>query len=300
MKKWLNAFRLRTLPLALSSIILGSFLAYYSGNHSPIITVLAIVTTIFLQVLSNLANDYGDTVSGVDNENRVGPARSMQSGEISKGEMKIALIIFTLLSLVSGITLIYFGTKGISLNTGLLFFVLGIAAIAAAMKYTMGKNPYGYMGLGDLFVFLFFGLTGVLGTYYLHTHTIDWSIVLPATSVGLFSTAVLNLNNMRDRDNDAKSGKITLVVKMGIDNAKIYHTLLISLSVACALVFTFMHYTSIYQLIYLVILPIMLSDLIVVWKHKVAATLDAELKKVALATLLFSLSFGGGLIINYA
>ena len=300
MQKWLKAFRLRTLPLALSSIILGSFLAYASGFYNWKVTVLAVFTTIFLQVLSNLANDYGDTVSGVDNENRVGPTRSMQAGEISKKEMKTALIIFILLSLISGLWLIYEGTKGLYLGYGLIFFLLGIAAIGAAIKYTMGKNPYGYMGLGDVFVFLFFGLTGVLGTFYLHTHQMNWEIILPASTIGFLSTAVLNLNNMRDRINDKASGKNTLVVKLGIEKAKIYHFSIVILAILSALVFTIINYFSWYQLIFLVVLPVLINNLRIVYHHKNPASLDPELKKIALGTLLFAVTFGLGLILEYA
>ena len=214
-KNWLVAFRLRTLPLALSSIILGSMLAYADGIFSWPVAILAVTTTLFLQILSNLANDYGDSVSGVDNEHRVGPSRSVQGGAITASQMRRAVFLFAFLSLASGIGLIIVGTRGLQLESTLIYLVLGLGAIAAAIKYTVGKNPYGYQGLGDLFVFIFFGLVGVCGTYYLHTHQLPWDILLPAASVGLLSVAVLNLNNLRDRESDAASGKRTLVVKLG-------------------------------------------------------------------------------------
>ncbi len=300
MKKWLKAFRLRTLPLALSSIILGSMVAYAVNSHSWEITLLAITTTIFLQVLSNLANDYGDSVSGVDNDQRVGPTRSIQGGEITKSAMLRAMIICGALALVSGLTLIYLGLKDLSTNYLIGFLILGLIAIAAAVKYTVGKKPYGYMGLGDIFVFIFFGLVGVVGTYFLHTHHVDWEIILPASSVGFLSAAVLNLNNMRDRENDKASGKNTLVVKLGIEKAKIYHTTILVLAIVSAMVFTIINYNSPFQFIFMVSLfPIMLN-LKTVWQHFNPQTLDPELKKIALTTLVFSITFGLGLIIDHA
>lgn len=300
MKNWLQAFRLRTLPLAISSIILGSFLADFYGKHDWNITVLSIITTIFLQILSNLANDYGDGKKGVDNDNRIGPERAIQSGKISLKSMKRAIYIFILLSLTSGISLIYIGTKSLAMSNSLLFFGLGILAIGAAIKYTMGKNPYGYSGLGDLFVFLFFGLTGVLGTFYLHTHSLPLDIILPASSVGLMSVAVLNLNNMRDRENDKASGKNTLVVKLGIENAKIYHIVILITSVILSVIFTIINYTHPIQLLFLVVVPILASNIKIVWNHTLPASLDKELKKIALGTLLFAFTFGIGLYIEYA
>ena len=177
------------------------------------------------------------------------------------------------------------------------FLVLGCLAIIAAIKYTMGKKPYGYIGLGDLFVFLFFGLTGVLGTYFLHTHQMDWEILLPASTIGLLSTAVLNLNNLRDRENDKSSGKRTLVVKLGADKAKLYHTFLLSGALILSLVYCLINFRTPYQFIFLIILPIVISNFIVVWRHNNPSTLDPELKKIALGTLLYSISFGFGLII---
>ena len=215
MKKWINAFRLRTLPLAFSCIIMGSGLAFGDGQFNSKVFVLALITTLFLQILSNLANDYGDFVKGTDNKNRVGPDRTLQSGLITKDEMVKAMWIIALLCSVFGVWLIYEGTKGLDLHRAGFFAILGLAAMGAAVKYTMGKNPYGYAGLGDIFVFLFFGWLGVLGSYFLHTHTLNWELLLPASSIGFFTTAVLNINNMRDHLADAKSGKNTLVVSLG-------------------------------------------------------------------------------------
>ena len=236
--KWINAFRLRTLPLAFSCIIMGSGLAFGDDQFNLTVFVLALITTLFLQILSNLANDYGDFVKGTDNKNRVGPERTLQAGLITKDEMVTAMWIIALLCSVFGVWLIYEGTKGLDLHRAGLFAILGLAAMGAAVKYTMGKNPYGYAGLGDVFVFLFFGWLGVIGSYFLHTHSIDIKIVLPASAIGFFTTAVLNINNMRDHEADAKSGKNTLVVRIGISWAKRYHFMLNFIGVLFIVLYT--------------------------------------------------------------
>ncbi len=292
-KAWIHAFRLRTLPLALSSIILGSLLAYFDNGFSWLVTVLAVVTTLFLQILSNLANDYGDSKHGVDNAERVGPERAVQSGVISPKQMKRAVLLTSGLAFAAGISLIYvgIGTADIDL-TFLVFLILGIGAILAAIKYTIGKNPYGYKGFGDLFVYVFFGLAGVLGTYFLNTHQVSYDVLLPASSLGLFSTGVLNLNNMRDRVNDKRSGKNTLVVMLGQEAAQWYHFFLITSGVAAAIIFTILHYNSPWQFLYLLSLPLFIKNMAVVFKVDNPAKLDPYLKQLAIATLLFSVLFG--------
>ena len=293
-KHWIKAFRLRTLPLSLSCIFLGSTLAMSEGHFNTIVFVLAIITTIFLQILSNLSNDYGDSIHGADNAERVGPARAVQSGVISSQQMKKAMIVFVVLSLISGIALVYEGTKDIDLGYGLLFILLGIAAIAAAIKYTAGKNPYGYRGFGDLFVFLFFGIVGVSGTYYLHHHELNTLLLLPASAIGFLSAAVLNLNNMRDRIPDEKAGKRTLVVHLGKERAKYYHLFLLSAANICALTFLLSKYESPKQFLFLIVLPIHFLNLKKVFSYTDPSTLDPELKKIALSTLLFSVLLGAG------
>ena len=294
---WLNAFRLRTLPLALSSIILGGFLSVADQKFNWLITLLAVLTTTLLQILSNLANDFGDYKTGADNDERIGPERAVQSGRITAFQMKVAIYIFVFLSLICGSALIYFGTEGIPLTNFFIFFVLGILAIAAAVNYTIGKNPYGYKGWGDLFVFIFFGLAGVLGTYFLNTHQFRWEILLPAFSVGMMSMAVLNLNNMRDIVNDGKSGKRTLVVKMGIRKAKTYHSLLIWGSISIAVAYVLLHPHIYFQFLFLITLPLFIKDLIKILENNDPADLDPFLKKQAINTLLFSITFGLGLIL---
>lgn len=292
---WLKAFRLRTLPLALSCSILGSFLAYTKRNFDWLIFLFSSLTILFLQILSNLANDYGDTLHGADNEQRIGPVRVTQHGLVSKKQMLSMIIVFVFLALASGIILIFIGLRDI--GNILFFFILGISAVVAALKYTLGKNPFGYVGFGDLFVFLFFGIVGVAGTFYLHTHTMDAWILFPASAIGMLSSGVLNLNNMRDIENDTLSGKKTLVVRIGRNYAKYYHVALISLSMIFSLVYTIRYFNSIYQFLFILTFPLFILNIRVVLQNSVPLELNKELKKLALSTFIFSITFGLGLIL---
>lgn len=296
LKYWIEAFRLRTLPLALSTILMGSFLAVDSGNYNYTVIALALITTLLLQTLSNLANDYGDGLKGTDNHERLGPMRALQSGQIRPEQMKIAIYIFVILSLISGVLLII-EAFGSDWYLGLIFLFLGISAIAAAIKYTVGKKAYGYSGFGDIFVFIFFGIIAVMGSYFLNTLTLNYSIILPSISMGLFSTAVLNLNNMRDIKNDLASGKKTLAAKMGLEKAKKYHLLLISIGMLSAVVYTRFNFTSAWNLIYLICFPMFLIQLRNIFRIYDQKLLDPYLKKLALTTLLFSVLFGIGLLL---
>ena len=287
MKKWIDAARLRTLPLSVSGIIIGSSFAFYQGYENWNIVTLALLTTLGFQVLSNFANDYGDGVKGTDNENRVGPQRAIQSGAISPQQMKTAIIITALLSLITAVSLIYISFGKENFGYSLLFFVLGIASIVAAIKYTVGKGAYGYSGFGDVFVFIFFGLVSVLGSNFLFTKQFNAYLILPAVAIGLLSVAVLNLNNMRDIENDRNSGKNTLVVKMGLQNAKYYHNALIAMAIVCMVAFAIFTKTSIISI--LLINFILIRHLKVVHKAQSYTDFDPELKKVALGTFALSL-----------
>ena len=294
---WIHAFRLRTLPLALSSIILASMLAAAHQSFSWAITILAAVTTLLLQILSNLSNDYGDSSHGTDNNERVGPVRAIQSGIISPEEMKQMVYIFAGLAFLSGILLILRGTHHLEMSYGFLFLMLGVSAIIAAIKYTVGKNPFGYRGLGDFYVFIFFGLTGTVGTYFLQTNTLPFSVFLPAISVGLLSVGVLNINNMRDIINDEKSGKRTIVVMLGSKIAKVYHLLLVGIAFLCALLYVMINFDSWHNILFaLAFIPLVLH-MKRVWNNDEPALLDPELKVLALCTLLFSVLFGLGYIL---
>lgn len=294
-KAWLQAFRLRTLPLALASIGMAGFLAAAADKFNLALFALCCLTTIFLQILSNLANDYGDSVNGADHEGRKGPLRAVQSGVISAPEMKNAVIVFSFLSLLCGLFLLWvsFGTNWQALA---LFFCLGLMSIAAAIGYTVGKKPYGYIGLGDVSVLIFFGLVGVMGSYYLFTHTITWKELLPALSCGLFSIAVLNINNIRDIESDRMAGKYSIPVRIGKEKASQYHWILLIGGILCTVIYTFLNYKSPWQFLFLLTVPLFVKNGLSI-HHKPAGELDPFLKQMALSTLLFVLLFGMGLII---
>lgn len=294
---WIEVFRLRTLPLSMSSIFLGAALAYGDGFFSWKTSILAVTTTLFLQILSNLANDYGDFTHGMDNEERTGPRRSMQRGIITPREMKMAVILFIVLSLMSGLLLIWTGLGNLLTGKSLVFLVLGILAVIAAVKYTVGKHPYGYYGLGDLFVFLFFGLTGVAGTYYLNAHTFRPDILLPASALGFLTTGVLNINNMRDMEADRKNGKRTLAVLLGPRLSRHYHLILLSGANILSLIYVLLNYKTPLQFIFLIIIPPLVQNVLAVYRNSLSA-LDPFLKKLSLTSLLYAVTFGLGLLIH--
>ena len=297
MKKWIAAFRLKTLPLALSNTIMGSALAAGEDKFRWSIFGLAALTTILLQIMSNMANDYGDFVNGKDTAERIGPKRMVQSGEITPKTMLRGIIIIGVFTAISGLTLILVGTAGIDITNILIFGVLGIAAIVAAIKYTVGKNPYGYRGLGDIFVFIFFGLVGVIGTYFLHTQSFSWDLLLPASAMGFLSTGVLNMNNLRDYEADKNANKKTIVVSMGPQKAKLYHLFLVGGAISLAVIYTVINYKSPWQWLFLLSFPMLFLNLKTVFTYKNSIELYPELGKLAMGTLLFSISFGVGLML---
>ena len=291
LKAWISASRLRTLPLSISGIITASAAASSSDQFSSIIFWLAIATTLGFQILSNFANDYGDGIKGTDNADRVGPARALQSGWLTAKELKRGMILTSILTLLLASMLIFaaFGNENFLLS--LLFFNLGIAAIIAAVKYTVGKSAYGYRALGDVFVFMFFGIVGVVGCYFLFTQSLTNYILLPAITIGLLSTAVLNLNNMRDRLEDAKVNKNTLAVLLGEKRVKTYHTILIFGAFFSALIYFSLKSQSNWDFLPLVAFIPLFLNIIKVYKTDIPQNLDPELKKVALSTFLFSILF---------
>jgi 1,4-dihydroxy-2-naphthoate octaprenyltransferase len=291
---WLHAFRLRTLPLALSSIFLGSILAAGDAAFRWEILALASLTTILLQVLSNLANDYGDSVHGADHAQREGPIRAVQSGIITQSEMKKAMALCGVLAFLSGILLLYVAFSSLWIFLG--FLLLGLLAIFAAINYTSGSNPYGYMGLGDLSVYLFFGLTGVLGTFFLHSETWNNTLLLPATSLGFFATAVLNINNIRDIASDQTAGKKSIPVRIGRKAAVRYNWFLILGGNVCMILFVLL-WAEPQALTFLVLVPSMVYVGMGVQRAKSAADTDPFLKKMALNTLLWVLAFGVGYLL---
>lgn len=290
---WLHAVRLRTLPLALASIFAGSFLAAWKDSFRWEILLLASFTTIFLQILSNLSNDYGDTVHGADSEERQGPVRAVQSGLISLAEMKRAMYLFGFLSLISGLLLLYFALQHWTLFA--VFLGLGLAAIWASISYTSGKKPYGYAGLGDISVFIFFGLLGVLGTFFLHTLSFEPITLLIGISIGLFSTAVLNINNIRDIESDKKAGKKSIPVRIGRKAAVRYNWVLLSGGYFCLISFAIIS-NEILSLAATLAWPLMLNVGFGVQNAKSSVLTDPYLKKMALSTLLWVILFGIGLL----
>jgi 1,4-dihydroxy-2-naphthoate octaprenyltransferase len=297
MKHWIEAARLRTLPLSVSGIIVGSMYALANPTDDVLtptevfnwkLFAFAILTTLGLQILSNFANDYGDGIKGTDNEDRVGPKRTIQSGVITPQAMKRAIILTSGLTLLSAIYLIYLAFGAHNLGYSLFYLILGIAAIASAIRYTVGNTAYGYRGFGDVFVFVFFGLVSTLGVNFLYSKQLDAILILPATAIGFLSVAVLNLNNMRDEASDRKSGKNTLVVKMGIENAKKYHYFLIIGAMVLVLLFALLSNFHFDQYLFLIAYLPLVKHLITVYNNQNNKLLDTELKKVALSTFALS------------
>ena len=298
MKHWIEAARLRTLPLSVSGIIVGSMYALANPTDDVLtptevfnwkLFTFAILTTLGLQILSNFANDYGDGMKGTDNEDRVGPKRTIQSGVITPLAMKRAIILTSGLTLLSAIYLIYLAFGAHNLGYSLFYLILGIAAIASAIRYTVGNSAYGYRGFGDVFVFVFFGLVSTLGVNFLYSKQLDVVLILPATAIGFLSVAVLNLNNMRDEASDRKSGKNTLVVKMGIENAKKYHYFLIVGAMILVLLFAVLSDFNFDQYLFLLAYIPLIKHLNTVRKNENTKLLDPELKKVALSTFALSI-----------
>lgn len=294
MNRWVEAARPRTLPLAVASILLGNLIALTEGHFSFSIAALAIFTTLFLQILSNFANDLGDTLNGIDTKNRTVAQRTVQTGKISIPEMKNAVKLFGILSFISGIYLIYIGLKDSTIQDFVVFLLLGLLAILASITYTIGKKPYGYLGLGDLSVFLFFGLVGTCGSYYLQTKVFDWSILLPASSSGLLSVAVLNLNNLRDIENDRMNGKFSVPVRIGKEKGFIYQKSLYLLAILSS--FTYLIFQEKHQLLGWIPFIAGVTPCLIIFKnlhHQMdAASIDPYLKKTALSTLWFIILLG--------
>lgn len=299
-QSWLKAARLRTLPLALSGIMMGSALAAFYGAFSLSVFLLAMITATLIQVFSNFANDYGDFQKGTDNHQRLGPTRTLQGGEITPAEMKKGMCLVGGLSFILGIALVYVGTWQFSPLAFFCFLGLGLLALLAAYFYTAGRKSYGYIGLGDLSVFLFFGLLPVIGVFFLHTNFFETAVILPAVSMGLFSAGVLNLNNMRDINNDNASGKITMAVQLGSRNSRIYHFAIIGWGWVAAIVFTLHQQESLWQWLFMLVLPLFFRDLARIYKITDDRALDPFLKRLALSTLLFTLLFSAGLMIATA
>lgn len=294
-KSWTQAFRLRTLPLSLSCIGMGGILAASQGKFDGLIFAFCCLTTVFLQILSNLANDYGDSVHGADHAGRKGPQRAVQSGAIPAAEMRNAIIVFAFLSFVSGSALLLI-SFGQDVKLLLFFLALGLLSIAAAVLYTVGKKPYGYAGLGDFSVLIFFGLIGVTGSLFLFTKEISWISILPAITCGFFAIGVLNINNIRDIESDRQAGKHSIPVRIGKEKASYYHWFLLAGGILSITGYTILHYRSPFQFLFLLSAPIFF-DIGLAVSGKPSEELDPYLKRMALTTLLFVILFGVGQLI---
>ena len=298
LKTWISAFRLRTLPLSISGAVVGSSYAYFLGFFDILIFVLIVFTTLSFQILSNLANDYGDGIKGTDNNSRIGPERALQSGAISPKQMKNAIIVNAILSTILALLLIYVAFGVSQLFSSLIFIVLGALSIYAAIAYTVGKSAYGYRALGDLMVFLFFGWLSVMGTYFLFAKDLNSMLLIPASAIGCLSAAVLNLNNMRDLETDLKSNKITLAGYLGKKSSKIYHFALILSAILLMLIFQYsISYSKIMYLSWIAFLPL-IFHLKVVFFIKNPKDFDPHLKLVALSTFVLAILFATALIIE--
>ena len=295
---WLAAARLRTLPLSVSGILVGNGLAWLEGSFSWSVFILALLTTIAFQVLSNFANDYGDGVKGTDNDQRLGPKRVLQQGLLTRAALKRGIQLTAVISMLFALTLIYLAFGSADWGQALFFIALGVASIIAAIKYTVGDSAYGYYALGDVFVFLFFGGVSVLGSYYLQTKTFDAVLILPAATIGLLSTAVLNLNNLRDMENDRLSNKLTVPLLLGFNKGRIYQGILIVNAFVLSTVYVFLKAESIFAYLFLLLFFPLGNHLLRVAKSKGGKSLDPELKLVALSTFFFALLFVLGLYLD--
>lgn len=295
---WMMAMRLRTLPLAIACIVLGTFLAAADGLVNGWVVVWCVITAVFLQILSNLANDYGDSVHGADKGGRQGPQRAVQSGQITPQAMKQAMGVFALLSVGSGIILLWMAFGVQALVPFLLFVVIGGAAIGAAITYTAGSKPYGYAGLGDVAVLIFFGWVGVMGSYFLQTQQLNWLIMLPATSCGLLAVAVLNVNNIRDLESDRQAGKFSIPVRLGPQRARMYHWGLLGTAVFAALLYVLLTYQNPWQFLFLLSLPLLWRNGSTVANTYQPPALNPVLKQTVLLTLLFVVLLGLGQVLG--
>lgn len=294
-KMWIETARPKTLPLALATILTGSALAYRAGHFHWGITILCLLTTLFLQVLSNFANDYGDHQKGSDTAERIGPLRGIQQGAISATQLKKGLYVMIALSFLCGALLIGIAYQNVS--DLIAFSLLGVLAIVAAITYTVGNKPYGYLGLGDISVLIFFGLLGIGGTYYLQVHDFSAVILLPAIASGLLTTAVLNINNLRDIEQDRKAGKNTLAVRLGPHNGRVYHCILLAVAALFYLLFALFNLHHLLGFIFLLTYPLLLKHALFVYSHKEPTALRPMLAQMSLIALFTNALFSLGLLI---
>ena len=294
-KAAIKSMRLRTLPLSTAGVLLGILLAAADYHISVWVAVLIVLTTISLQVLSNLSNELGDVLHGTDGEDRQGPQYGLNSGEMTIKDMKLLIKIAVAVCVVSGLAMTWVSFGTIFEMAPILVLLLGAAAIMGAMKYTLGRNPYGYRGLGDLFVFLFFGIVSVAGSYFVAAHEISsWKIFLPAAAIGFFSVAVLNVNNIRDMKTDAVN-RVTVAIRLGECRAKIYQTILIVLGWLSMIAFCLMRIFDPWHYLFVLTLPLYVIHIIGVWKRH-DKDLDPMLPLLVMSTFAFAALGGVGFV----
>lgn len=296
LKASIKSMRLRTLPLSLAGVILGVTLAADNTDVSPWTAALIFLTTVCLQILSNLSNELGDTLSGTDSADRQGPKYALGSGDMTIGDIKKLILMFIGLCVISGLAMIQVSFGSLFKTESICLEALGAAAIVGAMKYTLGKNPYGYRGLGDVFVFIFFGLVSVLGGYYVAARELPPLIMLlPASAIGCFSVGVLNVNNIRDMKTDAVN-RVTVAIKLGMKGARIYQTILVTLGWALILVFCAVYDFAPGHYIFIITLPLYIKHLQGVWTRSERA-LDPMLPMLVISTFFLSILAGAGFLI---
>ncbi|MBK4716416.1 MULTISPECIES: 1,4-dihydroxy-2-naphthoate polyprenyltransferase [Tenebrionibacter/Tenebrionicola group] len=295
-RAWLESLRPRTLPLAFASIVVGNALAWWQGFFDPAVALLALLTAGLLQILSNLANDYGDAVKGSDKPDRIGPLRGMQKGVITQQQMKVALAIVVALICLSGLALVKLASHNKADFLG--FLLLGLLSIIAAITYTVGTRPYGYMGLGDISVLIFFGWLSVVGSWYLQTHALTISVFLPATACGLLAAAVLNINNLRDIDSDRRNGKNTLAVRLGPLRARRYHAFLLFGSLGCLALFNLFWLRNLWGWLFILAAPLLVKQAQYVLKEKDPVAMRPMLERTVKGALVINVLFSIGIILS--
>ena len=290
-----RSMRLRTLPLSLSGVMLGIFYAIGAGACGAGECLFLLLTAVSLQILSNLSNELGDFLSGTDGDGRNGPAYSLQSNQLSVNAMRKAILITAIISVFCGTAMIWFSFGTLLAAEPIALLCLGAAAVWAAVRYTLGKNPYGYRGFGDIFVFVFFGLVSVCGSYFVLAHELPPMLFLPAASVGFFSVGVLNVNNLRDMETD-KETRVTIPLKIGVRNAKIYHCCLIAAGWICMMVYVFITHTSMWNYLFILALPLYIKQIVGVLT-RTGRALDKMLPLLVMSTMLFCILAGVGALL---
>ena len=288
--------RLRTLPLSLAGVCLGIMLAASDYHISLKVALLIMLTTVCLQILSNISNELGDTLSGVDNDDRNGPQYSLEEGALTIQDMKRFIAVMAVACALSGLLMLQASFGTLFAMEPICLIALGAAAIGGAIKYTLGRNPYGYRGLGDISVFIFFGIVSVLGAYFVSAHTIpSWIFVLPAVAIGCFSVGVLNVNNIRDMKSDAGI-RVTTPLRIGLRGARIYHTALIAGGWICLVVFNLCRFPDPWHWLPFLTLPLYAAHLRGVWT-RTGRALDPMLPLLVMSTFVMSMLMGLGYLI---